>query len=1022
MKFDLATFAVRRWQFTLVAFGLLVMLGVNAFMSVPRSEDPHFPVPIVVVRAVLPGAEPSEIEQLITDPIEDAVDGLDNIDKVESFSGDGAAVISVHFTWDVDPERKYDEVVREVNAIRGNLPAGLTRLEVQRVRTSEVSIVQVALTSDILPMRRLEKTADRLRERLDRVPGVREAKYWGAPASEVQVTLDLARLSALKLPATAVADALKSAGAEAPIGAVQAGERRFNVKSGGAFHDLATIADTPVRAVDGQVTRVRDVATVAWAQAEPSHLTRFNGKRALFLTVTQKDGQDVTKITKAVQQVVDDYEKTLPAGVKLERGFVQAENVKHRLNNLFRDFGIALALVLITLLPLGPRAGVVVMVSIPLSLLIGLTLLQAFGFTLNQLSIAGFVLALGLLVDDSIVITENIARRVREGEDRTDAAINGTRQISLAVLGCTATLMLAFLPLMALPAGSGAYIKSLPVTVLCTIAASLLVSMTIIPFLASRLLDKHSDPEGNALLRAVNDGIHRFYRPVLHRALARPWAALAILLAICLLTLPLVKLIGSSLFPSAETPQFLIRVETPDGSSLARTDQVLRYVEKRVRAEPDVVWEAANLGRGNPQIFYNRSQRESSATFAEVFVSLKRWEPGKSDQVLDRLRKEFAGYPGARISVLTFENGPPIDAPVAIRITGQNLDVLKALAARTEAILKATPGTRDVNNPVRLDRTDLDLGVDEAKAAALGVPAGAPRRIARLALSGEEAARFRDPDGDDYAVKVRLPTDQVDGSARNPLSVLKTIYVPTTDGMAAPLAAFATPRLKSSASRIDRFDRERTVTISSYIRTGFLASGVTQDAVARLNKELPLPPGYRMTLGGEAEAASESFSGLGAAILVAVFGIMAVLVLEFQKFKTALVVAGIIPFGVFGAVLALALTGNSLSFTATIGVVALMGIEIKNSILLVDFTEQLRREGMNLHDAIEKAGEVRFLPVLLTSVTAIGGLLPLALEHSGLYSPLSIAIIGGLVTSTLLSRVATPVMYWLTARGKAETV
>lgn len=1022
MKFDLATFAVRRWQFTLVAFGLLVMLGVNAFMSVPRSEDPHFPVPIVVVRAVLPGAEPSEIEQLITDPIEDAVDGLDNIDKVESFSGDGAAVISVHFTWDVDPERKYDEVVREVNAIRGNLPAGLTRLEVQRVRTSEVSIVQVALTSDILPMRRLEKTADRLRERLDRVPGVREAKYWGAPASEVQVTLDLARLSALKLPATAVADALKSAGAEAPIGAVQAGERRFNVKSGGAFHDLATIADTPVRAVDGQVTRVRDVATVAWAQAEPSHLTRFNGKRALFLTVTQKDGQDVTKITKAVQQVVDDYEKTLPAGVKLERGFVQAENVKHRLNNLFRDFGIALALVLITLLPLGPRAGVVVMVSIPLSLLIGLTLLQAFGFTLNQLSIAGFVLALGLLVDDSIVITENIARRVREGEDRTDAAINGTRQISLAVLGCTATLMLAFLPLMALPAGSGAYIKSLPVTVLCTIAASLLVSMTIIPFLASRLLDKHSDPEGNALLRAVNDGIHRFYRPVLHRALARPWAALAILLAICLLTLPLVKLIGSSLFPSAETPQFLIRVETPDGSSLARTDQVLRYVEKRVKAEPDVVWEAANLGRGNPQIFYNRSQRESSATFAEVFVSLKRWEPGKSDQVLDRLRKEFAGYPGARISVLTFENGPPIDAPVAIRITGQNLDVLKALAARTETILKATPGTRDVNNPVRLDRTDLDLGVDEAKAAALGVPAGAPRRIARLALSGEEAARFRDPDGDDYAVKVRLPTDQVDGSARNPLSVLKTIYVPTTDGMAAPLAAFATPRLKSSASRIDRFDRERTVTISSYIRTGFLASGVTQDAVARLNKELPLPPGYRMTLGGEAEAASESFSGLGAAILVAVFGIMAVLVLEFQKFKTALVVAGIIPFGVFGAVLALALTGNSLSFTATIGVVALMGIEIKNSILLVDFTEQLRREGMNLHDAIEKAGEVRFLPVLLTSVTAIGGLLPLALEHSGLYSPLSIAIIGGLVTSTLLSRVATPVMYWLTARGKAETV
>ena len=1020
MKFDLATFAVRRWQFTLVAFGLLIMLGINAFNNVPRSEDPHFPTPIVIVRAVLPGAEPSEIEQLIVDPIEDAVDGLDDIDKVESTAVDGSAIIRVHFTWDVDTERKFDQVVREVNAIRGNLPAGVQRLEIERIRTTEVSIVQVALTSDILPMRRLEKTADRLRERLDRVPGVREAKYWGAPPSEVQVTLDLARLSALKLPPTAVVDALKSAGAEAPIGAVQAGERRFNVKSGGAFHDLATIGDTPVRSLGGQVTRVRDVAQVAWAQAEPTHLTRFNGKRAIFLTVNQKDGQDVAKITKGVQRVLDDYEKTLPAGVKMERGFVQAENVKHRLNNLFRDFGIALCLVLITLLPLGPRAGLVVMVSIPLSLLIGLTMLQALGFTLNQLSIAGFVLALGLLVDDSIVITENIARRVREGEDRVDAAINGTRQISLAVLGCTATLMLAFLPLMALPAGSGAYIKSLPVTVLCTIAASLFVSMTIIPFLASRLLDKHSDPEGNALLRAVNNGIHRFYRPVLHRALARPWVAMAILLAICLTTFPLVKLVGSSLFPAAETPQFLIRVETPDGTSLARTDQVLRYVEQRVRAEPDVIWEAANLGRGNPQIFYNKSQRESATTFAEVFVSLKRWEPGRSEQVLDRLRKAFADYPGARISVQTFENGPPIDAPVAVRVTGQNLDVLKALAARAEAILKATPGARDVTNPVRLDRTDLDLGVDEAKAAALGVQAGATRRIARLALSGEETARFRDPDGDDYAVKVRLPMAQADGAARNPLSALKGVYVPTADGLAAPLDAIATPRLKSSPSRIDRFDRERTVTVSAWVRTGFLASGVTQDALARLNKDLPLPPGYRLSLGGEAEAASESFAGLGAAVLVAVFGILAVLVLEFQKFKTALVVAGIIPFGVFGAVLALALTGYSLSFTATIGVIALIGIEIKNSILLVDFTEQLRREGMNLHDAIEKAGEVRFLPVLLTSVTAIGGLLPLALERSGLYSPLAIAIIGGLITSTLLSRVATPVMYWLTARGKAE--
>ncbi len=343
-----------------------------------------------------------------------------------------------------------------------------------------------------------------------------------------------------------------------------------------------------------------------------------------------------------------------------------------------------------------------------------------------------------------------------------------------------------------------------------------------------------------------------------------------------------------------------------------------------------------------------------------------------------------------------------------MRFTGEDLAVLKALSLRAETILRGVPGARDVSNPLRLDRTDLDLGVDEGKAAALGVPSGAPRRIARLALSGDEAARFRDDDGDDYPVKVRLPM-----GARNDLEALSRIYVPAANGGSTSLATVARPTLVSSPARVERYQRERAVTVTAYVESGQLTSAVTREAVARLKAGLQLPPGYGSSLGGQAEAQSESFAGMGAAVLTAVLGIMAVLVLEFGRFRTALVVAGIIPLGVFGAIAALFLTGNSLSFTAVIGIIALIGIEIKNSILLVDFTEQLRRDGVPLRDAIEQAGEVRFLPVLLTSVTAIFGLIPLALEHSGLYSPLSIAIIGGLVASTLLSRVATPVMYLL---------
>ena len=493
-KFNPASFTVERWQFTLLAFALLGLLGLNAFQSIPRSEDPHFPIPIVITNVVLPGADAKDVEELLVKPIEDVVDGLDDVKEVRSVAADGVATIIVEFEWSTNPERKYDEVIREVNAIRNTLPSGIVRLETRRARTTETNILQVALVSDLVPWKTMDRVADDLREDLARSPGVRKAEYWGAPRSEARVSIDAGRLATMRLSPTQVADALRNAGIDTPIGAVHAGERRFNVKTKGAYKSLEQIKDVPVFASANRVVRVRDVADVSWDTAEASHLTFLNGKRAMLVTVKQRDKVDVQRVRDGLEGRLDAFEKRLPAGIRLERAFDQSVNVNHRLGSLYRDFGIALGLVLITLLPLGIRAGFVVMLSIPMSLLIGIFWLQNAGFTLNQLSIAGFVLSLGLLVDDSIVVTENIARRIREGEDRVSAAINGTGQIAVAVLGCTATLMLAFLPLLFLPEGSGQFIRSLPVTVLLTIAASLFVSLTVIPFLASRMLNKHEDP------------------------------------------------------------------------------------------------------------------------------------------------------------------------------------------------------------------------------------------------------------------------------------------------------------------------------------------------------------------------------------------------------------------------------------------------------------------------------------------------------------------------------------------------
>jgi multidrug efflux pump subunit AcrB len=343
--------------------------------------------------------------------------------------------------------------------------------------------------------------------------------------------------------------------------------------------------------------------------------------------------------------------------------------------------------------------------------------------------------------------------------------------------------------------------------------------------------------------------------------------------------------------------------------------------------------------------------------------------------------------------------------------------VLKRLAAETEAVMRTVPGTRDVRNPVAVDTPRLNLGLDSDKAALLGVAPGAPRRALRLALAGETAGRFRDVEGDSYNVVVRLPLAE-----RHNISVLDDIYLPGNQS-AVPLREIATPYLDSAPPRINRSRQSRVVYVDAQVLDGYLIAKVNDAVVKAVQSKVKLPTGYRFEVGGEAETAAKSFGGLGPVIALAVFGILAVLVIEFGRFRETLVVAGVIPLGLFGGLVALFLTGNSLSYTAVIGFVALIGIEIKNSLLLVDFTTQLREAGRPLREAIEEAGEVRFLPVLLTSVTAIGGLLPLALSGSGLYSPLAWVIIGGLVSSTVLSRVVTPVMYLLIVQGdKASTV
>jgi multidrug efflux pump subunit AcrB len=1002
----LLDFPVRHWQFTVVVFAMLAALGVSSWLAIPRGEDPPLYVPTFTVIAVYPGASPADLERLVVRDVEERLDALENVDQIESRIEDGVATVNVEFDFGEDPDDRYDEVIREMNALRPELPAELASLTVEKVTTLDVAIAQVALVSEAAPYHVLDELAERLEDRLTALPGVRDAERWGVPERQVDVELDLGRLSRLNLPPNRVLDAIGGESADFPAGRVEAGARVFNVRTSGSYESPEQVAATVVGGNDGGLIRVGDIAKVTWGYADSTYRARYNGRRAVFVTVTQQDGQNIGVVRDRVWGALDAFEADLPAGIGLERGFDQAHNVDHRLSRLGEDFLIAIGLVLVTLIPLGLRAAGIVMVSIPLSLAIGVTLLYFAGFTVNQLSIVGAVVALGLLVDDSIVVVENITRFLRAGRTRVEAAIEATRQIAVAVVGATATLVLAFVPLMFLPGGPGEYIRSLPAAVIATVLASLFVSLTIIPWLGSLVLPAHTT-EGNRALHAFERGIHATYAPVLDLALRRPARALAAAGVIVAAAVALVPAIGFSLFPKAETPQFYVNVTAPEGGSIEATAAAARYADSLIRRRPEVRTVFQSVGRDNPRIYYNVMPRRDNPAVGQLFVVLDHFDQKRTPALLDSLRAQFAAYPAARIELREFENGPPIDAPIEIRVHGTDLDTLRTLAAAVERVLEATPGTRYVDNPVRLRRTDLRVTIDREKAGLLGVPTLEIDRTLRLGIAGVEAGVLREADGDERDVVVRLA-----GAPTPDPATLDRLYIASLGGKLTPLRQVADVRFEADVPEIRRVDRERAVTVTSFVQNGHNTNRVTREALATLDS-LELPQGYRIVPAGEIESRQESFGGIGSAIIVATFLILAVLVLEFGTFRGTLIVASVIPLGVAGGLLALFLTGNTLSFTAMIGFVALVGIEIKTSILLVDFTNQLRVGGMGLEEAIRRAGEVRFLPIVLTSMTAIGGLLPLALQGQALYAPLAWVIIGGLVSSTLLARIVTPVLYKL---------
>ncbi len=998
--------AIDNYQFTIILMIALVLSGIVSFVNMPRTEDPPVSKSGASVIVIYPGATPADLEQLVVDPLEEALNELEDLNQINSKMEDGLAVINAEFMIGTDPDEKYSDVVQKTNSVRNDLPQDILGLDMMKWSVADVNILQLAFVSESANYRTLEKLSDDLKKGLEKVSGVRRVRTWAFPQQEVRVSVYPEKLVQMRIPVNQVIRAIQNANVNIPGGYVDIGTKRFNIHTSGNYKTIDDIRNTIVHTDGSKIVFLKDVADIDFDYEDRNYHARYDGKQAIFLTVNQKERTNIFHIMDDIRPVISQFQETLPENIKLEYVFDQSVSVSDRVNSFVTNLlqGIVLVGVVIFLF-LSIRASVIVMLAIPFSILIGIGFVDLSGYGIQQMTIAGMVIALGILVDNAIVVTENISRFLKRGYDGKEAAIQGMNQIAWAIVSATVTTVLAFIPIMMIGDITGDFIRSMPVTVVYTLLASLVIALTLTPYLSTKLLKVEKIQKENRFQRLITYIIESPYRKTLAFALTHRKIVISSALLVLLGSLALFPFIGISFFPKAEKPQFLINIEAPKGTSFDQTNEVALYVESVIREKDKVEHYTTNIGRGNPRIYYNVIEQRENSTFAQLFIQLERYEHEEMNQFVAELRDEFSTYPDARIEIKELEQGPPVEAPIAIKVLGDKLDMLRDISRDIEQIIRETNGTININNPLSTSKTDLHININRDKAAMLGLPLVEIDRIVRMSIAGMPISTYRDPQGKNYNIVVRLPVE-----SKTTLKDFDRIYLASMTGAIVPLKQVASIEFKAGPMQINHHNLERNVTLTADVISGFSVDLVTRDIIAEL-KKYDWPNGYRDYIGGELESRQESFGGMQKAILIAIISIFGVLVLQFRSFTQPLVVFSAIPLAVIGSVLALFITRYSFSFTAFVGLTSLVGIVVNNSIIMVDYTNKLRDEGKGLLEALKEAGETRFRPIILTTATTIGGLLPLTLRGGTLWAPMGWTIIGGLIVSTFLTLVIVPVLY-----------
>jgi multidrug efflux pump len=1049
---------------------LLIIFGVYCYQVLPRESDPDITIPNVFVSTSYRGVSPSDMETAVTIEIEKKLKGLDGLKKIQSVSSEGLSSINIEFVTGTDIDKVLQDVKDKVDEALGELPSDLEEdPSVFEVNFSEMPISVFSLSGTCgLPC--LKDIADDLKDEIEGITGVLEVEVTGGLEREIRVEIFPEKLAYYGLSIGTFQEKVQSENQNTSGGTIQLGDGRFQLRVPGEFKTPEEIYTLILATHNGDPVYLKDVAQVVDGFKEENSRSRLDGREAVNISVKKRSGENIITISNAVDEIIAADRISWPSGTEITKVLDKSRDIEMMVADLENNILSGLVLVLIVIFfTLGIRNALLVSLAIPFSMLLSFIVLYLMGITLNMVVLFSLTLALGMLVDNAIVIVENIYRFMEQGVGRVDAAMRATSEVAYPVIGSTVTTLAAFSPMLFWPGIMGEFMSYLPLTLIITLSSSLFVAMVINPAMASLFMKvKKSDTQPGRSVTEVQASMEKpvaikgilltSYSRILGAALRTPLSTIGISFCVLILMIQAWLLVIGlkkpvEFFPEIEPKGIYVNMDVPEGSDLDYIDQVIQRVELRVAgasstAEDGItpfmalapkkhetvdgeeyigpsdlknvknVYMRGVLSAGGGSAFSPNAPNHVGVRFIDLDDRVR-----SSHETVAEIRKRVKDIAGAKITIAMEEEGPPTGAPINIEISGDNFAVLGEIAKSIKDIINQIPYVEDVRDDFVEGIPSVQVLIDRQKAALFGLTTDAIGFALKSAYNGLEVSSFREGD-DDYDITVQLRKQD-----REVVDILRELMLPTPSGEMVPLSTIAVISFAGSMGDITRINYERVVTVKANVDETKIPGPVVRDQAAKILEKLPVPPGYSIKFTGEFEFQQESEDFLTKAFLVALLLIFLILVTMFNSVTQPFIIMTSVILSLGGAFLGLTLFVSPFGIIMTgVGVISLAGVVVNNAIVLIDYTNKLRERGYELKEAVLSAGATRLRPVLLTAVTTILGLIPMVTgvsfdfhswtiswvsESSQWWRSMAVVVIFGLVVATFLTLVVVPTLYYM---------